>query len=258
MYQWAIDKLSYMKHERIPISNKWLPMEDEWWSNSVIINLPVPLILCLTHRIFILWYTFPFNLHCKKHRVVSSRYIYAISFKYQKEISLWINKLKLIAVKRLFCRNAELLLILFSSYFPIELYFHYQWWKLCESVEIANKISMLIPIVNSWFHCLQELLSEPWFIVKFVFWPFPQQHRRKEVWVIFQGWVHHRTCLAGQGIAFTVWLIRHRSDRAFTASFQNDINSTQSKVISFPLGEITWKVTIHYLQKATSCLWRYM
>ena len=41
-------------------------------------------------------------LHSKKHRVVSSRYIYAISFKYKKEISLWINKLKVIASKQKF------------------------------------------------------------------------------------------------------------------------------------------------------------
>ncbi len=43
----------------------------------------------------------PLDVHLKKHRVVSSRYIYAISFKYEKEISLWINKLKVIAVKHI-------------------------------------------------------------------------------------------------------------------------------------------------------------
>ncbi len=48
--------------------------------------------------------------HSKKHHVVSSRYrpIYAISFKYQKEISLWRNKLKVIAVKHVNCFKAKI------------------------------------------------------------------------------------------------------------------------------------------------------
>ncbi len=37
----------------------------------------------------------------------TSRCIYAISFKYEKEISLWINKLKVIAVKHINCFKAK-------------------------------------------------------------------------------------------------------------------------------------------------------
>ncbi len=48
------------------------------------------------------------HVHSKKHRVVSSRYIYAISFKYEKESSLWINKPKVIGVKHMNCFKAKI------------------------------------------------------------------------------------------------------------------------------------------------------
>ena len=58
------------------------------------------------------------RVHSKKHRVVSSRYIYAISFKYKKEILLWINKLKVIAVKHINCFKAKIHFTLIPFFRP--------------------------------------------------------------------------------------------------------------------------------------------